>query len=131
MEWYLKVLRHFADFSGRARRKEFWMFVIINIIIFIITIGLDNILNTTIDKAGNGYINLLYVLTVFIPALAVGVRRMHDIGKSGWMVLVGLIPVAGIVWLIILYTTKGVNGSNKYGPDPKEVSRISTHLGFN
>lgn len=113
MNWYLKVLGQYADFSGRARRTEFWMFTLFNAIFGAIagTVGL---------MIGTELIGSLYSLAILIPSLAVGVRRLHDIGKSGWMILVALIPLVGWIWLIVLYVQEGQHGTNQYGDDPKE-----------
>ncbi|HPT31155.1 MAG TPA: DUF805 domain-containing protein [Prolixibacteraceae bacterium] len=126
MNWYLQVLKKYADFSGRARRKEYWMFVLFNLI-FIVAAGvLDNIFGTTFKISGYGeaampygWLYMLYALFVLIPGLAVCVRRLHDVGKSGWMILIALIPLIGAIWLLVLYCTAGDAGENKYGPDPK------------
>jgi uncharacterized membrane protein YhaH (DUF805 family) len=132
MNWYLQVLKNYAEFSGRARRKEYWMFVLFNLI-FIITAGvLDNILGTTFKMDAGygtqampyGWLYMLYALFVVIPSLAVAIRRLHDVGKSGWMILVALIPLIGAIWLIVLYCTAGDTGDNKYGPDPKANEMI-------
>lgn len=120
MNWYLKVLRQYADFTGRARRKEYWMFVLFNIIFAIIAMILDNVLGLAWGELGYGPIYLLYALFVFIPGLAVAVRRLHDINKSGWMILVSLIPVIGAIWLLVLFVMDGTPGANQYGPNPKE-----------
>ncbi|WP_026473209.1 DUF805 domain-containing protein [Alkaliflexus imshenetskii] len=119
MEWYLQVLKKYADFDGRARRKEYWMFVLFNIIFTIVAMGLDNIVGTTIGILPYGVIYILYSLVLLIPALAVTVRRLHDIGKSGWMILVGLIPFIGAIWLLVLMATDSNLGENQYGPNPK------------
>lgn len=120
MNWYLKVLRQYADFTGRARRKEYWMFVLFNIIFAIIAMILDNVLGLAWGEPGYGPIYLLYALFVFIPGLAVAVRRLHDINKSGWMILVSLIPIIGAIWLLVLFVMDGTPGANQYGPNPKE-----------
>jgi len=122
MNWYLKVLKQYADFSGRARRKEYWMFVLFNIIFGIGAIILDNLLGLAFQEIGYGLIYILYVLVMFIPGLAVSVRRLHDIDKSGWMILGGLIPIIGAIWLLVLMVTEGTWGENKYGANPKEVT---------
>jgi uncharacterized membrane protein YhaH (DUF805 family) len=120
MNWYLKVLKQYADFNGRARRKEYWMFVLFNIIFAIVAMLLDNMLGMSISpEVPYGPIYILYGLALFIPGLAVAVRRLHDIGKSGWMILVALIPLIGGIWLLILLVKEGDSGSNEYGPDPK------------
>ena len=119
MDWYLKVLKNYAGFSGRARRKEYWMFVLFNIIFLVIAGVLDNILGTAMANVGYGLFYMLYSLAVIIPAIAVGIRRLHDIGKSGWFLLIALIPIIGAIWLLVLLATAGNAGSNKYGADPK------------
>ena len=116
MEWYLKVLKQYADFNGRARRKEYWMFVLFNVIASIILGAIDGAVGSYGALAG------LYGLAVLIPSLAVGVRRLHDIGKSGWMLLVAFIPVIGFIWLLVLLIMDGTPGENQYGANPKEVA---------
>ncbi len=120
MNWYVKVLKNYAVFSGRARRKEYWMFVLFNFIFSVIAIILDNILGLAFENVGYGPIYLLYSLAVFIPSLAVSVRRLHDIGKSGWFILISLIPFIGPIWLLVLMCTDSEPGENDYGPNPKE-----------
>ena len=120
MNYYLDVLKKYAEFTGRARRKEYWMFVLFNLIISIVLGRIDALFGTMDYTTSIGYIGGLYSLVVFIPGLAVAVRRMHDIGKSGWMLLVVFIPIAGIIWLIVLLATDSVPGENQYGPNPKE-----------
>ncbi|MGB0527557.1 MAG: DUF805 domain-containing protein [Flavobacteriaceae bacterium] len=127
MNYYLKVLKQYADFNGRARRKEYWIYNIINSIIGGLLFFLDYLLGTTIDfldlGEGNslGILYLVYALFVFIPGVAVAVRRLHDVGKSGWMLLIALIPLIGAIWLLVLYLTDSNPGENKYGPNPKEA----------
>lgn len=112
MNEYLTVLKKYATFSGRARRKELWMFVLINFIVVVVLSALDMAL-------GIGLLSGLYSLGVLIPSLAVGARRLHDIGKTGWWQLIGLIPVLGIIVLIIFYVMDSNPGDNEYGPNPK------------
>lgn len=121
MEWYLKVLRQYADFSGRARRKEYWMFVLFNILFATILGLVDQGIGTFNDLTGYGMLSGIYTLVILIPAIAVGVRRLHDVGKSGWMLLIGLIPLIGFIWLLVLFVTDSDPGTNKYGPNPKGV----------
>ena len=118
MEWYLMVWSKFAQFDGRARRKEYWMFVLLNMIICLplYIIGLifrDSVLGLVLLG-----LYLIYVLASFIPSLAVGVRRLHDTNKSGWFMLLGFIPLIGLVVLVFLCIA-GDAGPNQYGPDPK------------
>lgn len=122
MKWYLKVLNQYADFKGRARRKEYWMFSLFNLIFAIVVMTLDTIFGITIEGLGYGPLYGLYALATLIPGLAVSVRRLHDIGKSGWMLLIVLIPLIGLIWLIVLAATDSTPGENNYGENPKEVS---------
>jgi uncharacterized membrane protein YhaH (DUF805 family) len=119
MEYYLKVLKHFADFNGRARRKEYWMFALFNVLFSFLAMVLDNLLGTSFDGIGYGFLYIGYSLAVIIPSLAVAVRRLHDVGKSGWMLLIVLIPFIGAIWLLVLFVSEGNSGENQYGPDPK------------
>jgi uncharacterized membrane protein YhaH (DUF805 family) len=124
MNWYVAVMKKYADFSGRARRKEYWMFVLFNLIFLVVAAFADNILGTTFGKGSGlelpyGWLYMLYGFAVLIPGIAVCVRRLHDLGKSGWMIFVALIPLIGAIWLLVLYCTAGNQGENKYGPDPK------------
>lgn len=107
MNWYLKVLKQYTDFNGRARRKEYWMFYLFSVIISVVLGVIDGVLG--MEEFGIGTI---YSLAIFIPTLAAGVRRMHDLGKSGWYIL---IPI----YNLILLCTDGEEGSNEYGPNPK------------
>jgi len=118
MNWYLKVLKEYANFSGRAGRKEFWLFTLFNAIFAIVAMILDNLLGLAIRDVGYGPIYILYILATLIPGLAVSVRRLHDIGKSGWYLLMGLIPCIGGIILLVFYATAGDPGENEYGPDP-------------
>lgn len=112
MEWYLKVLKQYVDFEGRARRKEYWMFFLFNILASVVASIIDRIIGFPVFA-------ILYMLGVLLPSLAVAVRRLHDIGKSGWMILVSLIPFIGFIWLIVLLVTDSEPGDNAYGPNPK------------
>lgn len=122
MNWYLTVLKNYAVFSGRARRKEYWMFVLFNVIFTIAAMILDNVLGLAIKDVGYGPFYIVYVLATLIPGLAVSVRRLHDIGKSGWYLLMGLIPCVGGIILIVFAATPGDVGENEYGEDPKAFS---------
>lgn|GEM_PF-504622 len=126
MEWYLGALTKFDDYSGRARPKEYWMFqlfnllILVGLIIFETTLGISH---TSYDgKYEPGIIFTLYAFVMVLPGLAVTVRRLHDVGKSGWFLLVSLIPIIGPVWVWILMMTDGQPGSNSYGENPKETA---------
>ena len=122
MNWYLKVLKQYADFSGRARRKEYWMFFLFNMIFAFLAAIIDNVVGTASPELGYGVFYGIYALAMFIPGLAVGVRRLHDVGKSGWMMFIALIPLIGAIWLIVLMVTDSNSGENQYGQNPKEVT---------
>ena len=122
MNYYLKVLQNYATFSGRARRSEYWYFVLFNIIFAFVAMIIDNVLGIAMDGVGYGPIYGLYVLAVFIPGLAVSVRRLHDVGKSGWFFFIVLIPLIGAIWLIVLMATDSNIGENNYGANPKGIS---------
>jgi len=113
MEWYLKVLKNYVGFEGRARRTEYWMFVLFNFIVSLVLgligglIGLDTILS------------YIYALAILLPSLAVGARRLHDTGRSGWMLLLSLIPLVGGIILIVFLCQDSEPGDNKYGSNPK------------
>ena len=124
MEWYLKVMRdNYANFNGRARRKEYWMFVLVQTIVMIGLMILDSVLGLDFElqgiSLGYGYLYLIGLIVHFIPSLAVLVRRLHDVGKSGWFYFIFLIPLIGVLWLLVLYCTEGQKQDNKWGPDPK------------
>jgi uncharacterized membrane protein YhaH (DUF805 family) len=114
MNWYIKVLKNYATFSGRARRKEYWMFFLINMIITILLA----IIGVSID---NPMLPNYYSFLIILPSIAVGVRRMHDVGKSGWYLL---IPI----YSLILACTEGENGENQYGPDPKNEIELDPEI---
>lgn len=113
--YYVKCFQSFWVFDGRARRCEYWGFVLYNgLVSFILIFILYLLLPVSIASA----IYDLYNLIIFLPGLAVAVRRMHDIDKSGWYVLIALIPIVGILIALFLDCRKGTDGPNKYGPDP-------------
>ena len=121
MGWYLKVLKQYADFNGRARRKEYWMFFLFNLIFTAIASLIDIAAGTANVESGSGLFQGIYSLVVLIPSLAVGVRRLHDVGKSGWMLLLAFIPFIGAIWLLVLFATNGKEAANKWGENPKNV----------
>ncbi|MGL6257695.1 DUF805 domain-containing protein [Vibrio sp. WXL210] len=112
MEWYFAVLKKYAVFTGRARRQEYWMFVLFNVIISIAIALIERVI-------GTNFIGGLYSLAVFIPSLAVAVRRLHDTGRTGWWVLIGFIPLIGLIVLIVFTIKDSDEGDNEYGPNPK------------
>ncbi len=114
MEWYLRVVKdNYANFNGRARRKEYWMFVLFNMLFVFGVIIIDYLLGTF------PILYCIYLLAIVIPSIAVFVRRLHDIGKSGWWFFIGFIPLVGAIWLLVLLCIEGNPGENIYGSSPK------------
>ncbi|MFF4423132.1 DUF805 domain-containing protein [Streptomyces sp. NPDC001549] len=113
MNHYLDVLKKYAVFSGRARRQEYWMFFLFNMAAAIILMILDGVLGTS------PVLYSIYVVAVLLPNLGVTIRRLHDTGKSGWWILINLVPFVGFIWFIVLVATAGQQQQNQYGPDPK------------
>lgn len=114
------VFSQYAGFSGRARRSEYWYFILFNMIAPAILSGLAAATGSTIFNILSG----IYGLAVLIPGLAVTVRRLHDIGKSGWWILLGLIPCIGEIILLIWTVKDSDPGENQYGPNPKEAGSV-------
>jgi uncharacterized membrane protein YhaH (DUF805 family) len=124
-EFYIDTLKNrYADFSGRARRSEYWYFALFNTLIMMILYAIV-IIGITTDMASfitiGGIMVFIYALGVIIPSLAVAIRRLHDTGNSGWLYLVGIIPLVGPIILLVLFCTDGKPGENKWGLNPKEV----------
>ncbi len=117
MNYYLTVLKKYAVCSGRARRAEFWYFLLFHIIIYLAL----SIISIVVISGSYNILGTLYGLAMFIPSLTVGMRRLHDIGKSEWMILLSVIPIVDI-WFFILMMIDSNPGENKYGPNPKGVS---------
>ena len=127
MKWYLKAMSEYVNFQGRARRKEYWMFALFYLIILMGATVLDNIAGLCFEyqlmgqtvSMGYGPSYLLMVVLHFFPALGVAIRRLHDTGRSGWMYLILLIPLIGIIWFLVLLARDSEVGRNKYGEHPK------------
>ncbi|GKX57303.1 DUF805 domain-containing protein [Leminorella grimontii] len=122
MEWFKKCLKQYADFSGRARRKEYWMFQLFTVIIAVVLMIVGSILDSMFGS--NGVVSLLLVgifyLAILLPALSVTVRRLHDTDKTGWWLLLAFIPFGSLV-LFVFTVLDSTNGQNAYGPSPKEA----------
>jgi len=129
MEWMLLPLRRYAEFSGRSRRKEFWLFFLFQVIISVVigtifgtpiyyssvgAFGMTNVFSST-GSTIQGLVNLALI----VPNLAVAVRRLHDIDRSGWFLLLILVPILGWFTLLVMYCLDGNRGTNRFGPDPK------------
>lgn len=113
MDWYLKVVTNYFGFEGRARRTECWTFALVNIVIGLVLFAVDALIES------GGLLSGIYNLAIFFPSLAVFIRRLHDIDKSGWWILFGIIPVIGPITLFVFSILEGNRGPNRFGPDPK------------
>ena len=114
MDLMLQPLRKYADFKGRARRAEYWLFILLQTVAYLLAIGLDFI-------AGLGFVYAAVALGLLLPSLAVAVRRLHDTNRSGWWLLLILVPLVGLV-LVVFLLLPGTKGPNRFGSDPKEYS---------
>ena len=109
----------YADFGGRARRSEYWYFALFSLLVGIVTSIVDAIVGTDYGAGNGGLINTLVSLALLLPSLAVGVRRLHDTSRSGWWILIGIIPIIGWILLIVWFCTDSKPGENQFGPHPK------------
>jgi len=122
MDWYIAVIKKYAVFSGRARRKEYWYFVLFNILVSIGLSFIDTATGTVNAETGYGLLSGIYSLAVLIPSLAVLIRRLHDTDRSGWWILIGLIPVIGWIVLLVFVVQDSHPGQNQYGDNPKQAA---------
>lgn len=116
MDWYLAALKKYAEFSGRAQRKEYWMFVLFNLIIAFVLAFVEGLFGSPAILAG------IYGLAVLIPSIAVSIRRLHDTNRSGWWILICLIPVIGGLVLLVFMVLDSQQQENQYGPNPKAAT---------
>ncbi len=122
MNWFLLVLKKYAVFSGRAQRAEYWYFILFYVLILIGLSMIDGTTGTFDPETGMGLLSGLFSLATFIPSIAVGVRRLHDTGRSGWWLLISFIPLIGAIVLIIFFVQDSASGENAYGPNPKTAA---------
>lgn len=121
MNWYLEACKKYATFAGRARRKEYWFFVLFNALAFFFFLAADILFAHLNGASWTGLLAGIYSLVAFIPGLAVTVRRLHDTGRSGWWILINLVPaVGGLIFLIFMFQDSKP-GTNQYGANPKGV----------
>lgn len=120
MNWYLEVLKKYAVFQGRARRKEYWMFQLINFIILIVLRIIGGVLEMHTYGDDMNALMAIYSLAVLLPNIGVQVRRLHDTGRTGWWILIGLIPLIGFIVLLV-FDVLDSEPDNQYGPNPKKI----------
>lgn len=126
-KYYLDILTNkYADLKGRARRKEYWMWTLYFTLILLFAMVLDNVLGLNFELLGQdlgyGWLYVTIGITHLIPGLGIVVRRLHDVGKSGWFYLIILIPLIGFIWILVLFCTDGVKEDNKWGSNPKLIN---------
>ena len=121
MNWYLSVLKKYAVFDGRASRTEFWMFTLFSFIVGIVLSIIDGILHLK-GSMGIGALGGLYNLAVLLPSIGVAIRRLHDTGRSGWWLLLALVPIIGWIVLLVFYILESQAGDNAYGANPHPLA---------
>jgi uncharacterized membrane protein YhaH (DUF805 family) len=120
MNWYLEAVKNkYAAFDGRAHRQEFWYFILFYFLIYFALSIVDQVTGTFSMETGAGLLSGIYALAMLVPSLAVGARRLHDTGRSGWWQLLMLIPILGGLILIFFFVLDSEPGDNQYGPNPK------------
>ena len=119
MNWYLNVIKNYATFEGRARRKEYWMFTLVHFIVIFLLSFVDVVIGSFDDNSGIGILASFYILLTLIPSLAVTIRRLHDTGRSGWWLLTYFVPIIGPITILIFTVLDSTLTSNKYGDTPK------------
>ncbi len=122
MSWYLAVVRKYAVFAGRARRSEYWYFCLFNVLISLALGTIDGLSGLFHADAGLGVLGGLYGLAVLVPGIAVSVRRLHDTDRSGWWLLLGLVPVVGAIVLLLFTVQEGNSGANRFGGNPRTAT---------
>mgnify|MGYP001474305728 CR=1 FL=1 len=113
MYWYIECFRKYADFSGRARRTEYWMFILFSVIVSFVIELVDGLIGM------GGILYPVYFLVSLIPSFSVIIRRLHDTGRSGWWWLIGFVPVIGMIAMLLFFVLDSEPGTNQYGENPK------------
>jgi uncharacterized membrane protein YhaH (DUF805 family) len=122
MKWFLDALKNkYATFEGRARRAEYWYFVLFYALSIVALAIVDGVVGTFSEEIGIGLLSGIFVLATFVPTLAVTVRRLHDTDRSGWWVLLDLVPFIGVLVLLVFTVLDSQPGANRFGPNPKGV----------
>jgi len=119
MKWFVFALQRYAVFSGRSQRSEYWYFLLFYLLVYVAFLFVDALIGMYSKTAGIGLLSGVFSLAMMIPSLAVSVRRLHDTGRSGWWVLIGLVPLIGAIVLLVFFAQDGEAGTNEYGENPK------------
>ena len=123
MNWFLMALKNYVGFSGRSRRSEYWSFTLFYLVLAIVLSVLDGIVfGGSVDGKGTPVLSGLFMLAMLLPSIAVGIRRLHDTDRSGWWLLIGLVPLVGFIVLIVFFVQDSKPGDNRFGPNPKGVA---------
>lgn len=124
MSWYITCWKKYVDFGGRARRREYWWFWLINVVIAWILAMIAVFTSNDTNLSPFYWVAVLFSLAIILPSLAVQIRRLHDVGKSGWWIFISLVPFIGSLWLLVLMLSDSQAGTNQYGPNPKEMTAV-------
>ena len=117
IDWAMRPLKKYADFSGRAPRAEYWWFYLLTVVAYIVAMILDSLVGAG-GAGGFGLLSIVVMLGLLLPSLAAGVRRLHDTDRSGWWLLIALVPLVGAIVLLVFWVLEGTRGDNRFGPDP-------------
>ncbi|MEL7456430.1 MAG: DUF805 domain-containing protein [Pseudomonadota bacterium] len=121
-DWYYKVILNYTNFSGRARRQEYWYFTLVNVLVNLVMGVIDRVIGSVMQMDNFGFFGVIYALFIMIPSIAVTVRRLHDSGRVGWWALIAFVPIIGILVLLYFLIQDSEEGSNQYGANPKYQS---------
>ena len=119
MNWYIEVIKKYAVFNGRARRKEYWYFFLFNILISFFIAFVEGLTGNLDPDTGYGLLSGIYTLALLLPGIAVSIRRLHDTNRSGWWLLIAFIPLIGAIVLLVFFASDSNPGENEYGVSPK------------
>lgn len=122
MNWFITALKKYATFSGRSQRSEYWYFLLFYLIIYLVLAVVDGITGSFSAKSGIGLLTGLFSFAMLLPGLSVAVRRLHDTGRSGWWIFIGLIPLIGGIVLIVFLVQDSEAGANRFGGNPKTAT---------
>ena len=122
MSWFVEAVKKYAMFGGRSRRKEYWYFTLFYVLITLVLAAIDNVIGTWSSSSSVGLLSGIFILALLLPGIAVTVRRLHDIGRTGWWYLISFIPIIGTLVLLVFTVQDGTAGSNNYGSNPKTVT---------